>query len=226
MALPLGVSVPDTESTAKHPSLLLLNLAAPLVLASEKEGALFDADTLKPRITSPGFVEAMTNLPNRIDIGWQAGSDFRPVPVIGYADKLIAVTTSSHNAASAFNLITWLASPDVSAQLAAAGERVGPARKSVTTSSDVSTQKKNHSDDAKFLNDALSAQQFIVVPRIPGIDEYMAALDDAVDAVSNGQMKPQEALDKASHRWEQITNSHGREAQKRAYLKHLGISGQ
>ena len=32
------------------------------------------------------------------------------------------------------------------------------------------------------------------------------------------------ALQKVAERWEQITNAHGREAQRQAYLKHLQIS--
>ena len=32
------------------------------------------------------------------------------------------------------------------------------------------------------------------------------------------------ALQKVAERWEQITNAHGRESQRRAYLKHLQIS--
>ena len=35
---------------------------------------------------------------------------------------------------------------------------------------------------------------------------------------------PQLALEKAAQRWEQITNAHGRDSQRQAFLKHLGIS--
>jgi len=35
---------------------------------------------------------------------------------------------------------------------------------------------------------------------------------------------PATALQTAADRWEKITDSHGRDAQRRAYLKHLGIS--
>ena len=62
-----------------------------------------------------------------------------------------------------------------------------------------------------------------MIPRIPGVDEYVAALDDAVKAAL-GKVAPQAALQQAAARWEKITDAHGRETQRDAYLKHLEIT--
>jgi hypothetical protein len=63
-----------------------------------------------------------------------------------------------------------------------------------------------------------------LVPRIPGVDEYLAALDEAVDETVRLGAAPQDALAKAAQRWEEITDARGRDSQRPAYWKHLGIS--
>jgi hypothetical protein len=62
-----------------------------------------------------------------------------------------------------------------------------------------------------------------MIPRIPGIDEYLATLTDAAKSAVLDHVPPQEALNQAAERWEVITDAHGRQSQRRAYLKHLGI---
>ena len=63
-----------------------------------------------------------------------------------------------------------------------------------------------------------------MVPRIPGVDQYMAALDVAVRSALQNSVTPSEALVEAARQWEKITDSLGRDSQREAYLKHLGIS--
>ena len=77
----------------------------------------------------------------------------------------------------------------------------------------------------KRLEAALSGEQCLLVPRIPGVDEYLAALDEAVeDAVRRQSVAAATRCKQAAEQWEQITDAHGRDAQRQAYLKHLGIS--
>ena len=46
----------------------------------------------------------------------------------------------------------------------------------------------------------------LLVPRIPGVDEYMAALDEAVKTPPRStKPQPEAALQKVAERWEQIT---------------------
>jgi hypothetical protein len=72
-------------------------------------------------------------------------------------------------------------------------------------------------------DDLLNQQRALVVPRIAGIDEYMAALDVAVNSVVKEAMSPEDALAKAAAKWEEITEARGRDAQRAAYFKHLGV---
>lgn len=226
MALPLGVAMPDSPAVDPHLSIGLLNQAAPQALSNEREGVLFDSRTLKPQITSQVFVDAMTSFPKRDANQWAAARDGHIIPVIGYADKLVAVTTSSHNAASAFKLITWLASAEISSQLASTGDRAMPVRRSLATSPawyEHDTPANTRHDRGKSLTDALSGHECLVVPRIPGVDEYIAALDESANAVASGKMQPLAALEKAAAQWDKITDAHGRDKQRQAYLKHLNI---
>jgi hypothetical protein len=75
----------------------------------------------------------------------------------------------------------------------------------------------------KKLEAALSGQRGLIVPRIAGVDEYMAELDKAVKDAASNDIAPAAALETAAKRWEEITDAHGRDAQRAAYLKHLGI---
>ena len=42
--------------------------------------------------------------------------------------------------------------------------------------------------------------------------------------VALNDVKPEDAFKQAAGQWEQITNAHGRDAQRQAYLKHLNIN--
>lgn len=59
--------------------------------------------------------------------------------------------------------------------------------------------------------------------RIPGRANYLAALNQAVSTVVAGDKTPTEALQAAAAEWNEITDSIGREAQQRAYMRSLGL---
>ena len=229
MALPLGVELVVTGTQNKsHPGLNFLAIAAPNAVSDGREGVLFDPQTMKPRIADAVFVEALQRLAKAEPAKKpDERSDVPIVPVFGFADRLMGVTTSSRNGASAFKLAAWLASADVSTQLESAGDRMLPVRRSLATSTsrhDPAQSSGEREDSAKTPETALNADRCLLVPRIPGVDEYMSALDEAAKAPPADKAAAEAALQKVAERWEQITNAHGREAQRQAYLKHLQIS--
>jgi hypothetical protein len=232
MALPLGVNpkaiVPPEFQT---PTLWLLAEAGPHVISNDKLGVLFDAETMEPRITEPAFVAALANVDRSLWENLGIEKSTAPVrdsdlPLLGYDDRLIAVTASSRNAASAFNLVEWIAQPDISSQLARAGNAVYPARVSLASSPAWYVEELTAMERAgigKRLIAELSGEKFLMIPRIPSIDEYLAALTDAAKSAVLNRVPPQEALNQAARRWEEITEAHGRQSQRQAYWKHLGI---
>jgi ABC-type glycerol-3-phosphate transport system substrate-binding protein len=246
MALPLGVHIATAADAKEGLALSLLAQAAPRVVSPDRVDILFDADTMKPRIAEPEFVEALAELvairkspSQNADAGAdksaaanepqaKSGNDRRrsSVPVIGYDDRLAGVTSSTRNAASAFRLLKWLARPETSSRLAGRGDRHSPVRRSLASSAkwygDELTVEQR-SERSRLLDEQLGGEWCLLIPRIPGIDEYLAVLDEAVNATANGDVEGKAALAKAAQRWDEITDSRGRELQREAYLKHLGV---
>jgi hypothetical protein len=59
--------------------------------------------------------------------------------------------------------------------------------------------------------------------RIPGWQRYLKALDVAVHAARSGDRTAAEALAEAVATWQKITEELGREAQRTAYTRSLGL---
>ena len=243
MAVPLGIHLP-MKGSARRDAFRFLAIAAPYAVHRDQVGVLFDPETMKPRIAEPPFVRALEELqrpPADIDKTavygsrdvynasagrWERRDQARRIPLLGIVDRLAAATTSSRNAASAFKLLEWLASPEVSTQLAAAGDGTLPVRRSLASSRrwyDERLTADERGDFAKVLQESLSSDECLLVPRIPGIDQYLAALDEAIENVLRDNSEPEVALQNAAATWEQITDRLGRDAQRAAYVKHLGI---
>jgi multiple sugar transport system substrate-binding protein len=228
-ALPLGIDPSAISPNLTSPdAITLLTVAAPQAISNERLGVLFDADTMKPRITDPAFVEALGKLPLLSKEGpREVSSSAAPIiPVLGENDRLVAVTASSRNAASAFKLLEWLALPETSSQFARIGGSWLAPRHSLATSAswfDASLTASDRADRGKKIEAALGGEQSLVLPRIPALDDYLAALDAAVKSAVVDKTPPSTALQTAADRWEQITNEQGRDKQRRAYLAHLGI---
>jgi ABC-type glycerol-3-phosphate transport system substrate-binding protein len=189
----------------------------------------------KPYLPSTGNeVIRWTHIPgaNEIDHptqGWQRVDSVHYAPILAVGDRLASVTTSSRNAATAFQLLGWLAEADVSTQFARASSGTMPVRPSLAASSkwyDETVTAQERSDLATVLSESLSGEECLLVPRIPGVDEYLAALAEAVEDVVVETAEPHAALEKAARTWELLTEKRGREAQRQAYLRHLGIDSK
>jgi hypothetical protein len=231
MALPLGVTLPLDGDRKQHPpAVTLLSRADPDAISDDPIRVLFDSETMKPRIAEPPFVAALSDLAQKNAQPDSAQAENNsPVAVLGYSDRLAGVTTSTHNAASAFKLLEWLAQAETSSQLAPAGNAPLPVRGSLASSPSWYSDSVTASDrakTAKALEAALGGEQCLIVPRIPGVDEYIAALNQAVEHAMSGGVAPQAALEQAAQQWEATTDARGRDVQRAAYLKHLGISDE
>jgi hypothetical protein len=230
-ALPLGIDPSAISlSVDSSPAIALLASAAPRAISNERIGVLFDTDMMTPRITEPPFVDALAQLVEthgpQATKATSAKTEKPAIPVLGDNDRLAAVTSSSRNAASAFKLLAWLAQPDTESQFARVGGQWLPPRRSIATTSawyDPSLSATQRAEQGKLVDVVLSGERSLVIPRIPDIDDYLAALDDAVKSALSDKMPPAAALQTAAQRWEQITDRMGRDKQRAAYLAHLGI---
>lgn len=248
---------PARESVEHWPAIMLLARAASYASHPHQEAVLFDPQTMAARIVEPPFVRALeewqqensfatvdedakgkpvawTELPpsaavyNRSTGAWEAvQGGQRRVPFLA-GGQLLAVTAASRNAASAFDLAVWLASPDIARQLGPIGTGSVPVRRSQANNSarwmdSAGGGASESSQVAEVVLSALQRDEALVVPRIPGSDEYMAALSTAVEKALRGEASAEDALADATRKWDRITEHHGRDAQRRAYLKDLGI---
>jgi multiple sugar transport system substrate-binding protein len=164
---------------------------------------------------------------NRSTGEWEAlPNGVRRVPLLSDG-WLVAVTTSTRNAASAFKLAAWLASSELSAQLSPAFKTMLPCRRALLSAARRRADSSiwmREPGIAKAFESALNHSDALVVPRIPGVDQYLATLSEAVENALRGTATSNDALQAAARQWNQITDQLGRDTQRRAYLAHLNIA--
>lgn len=159
---------------------------------------------------------------------WIANRIETPVTLLGAAGRLASVTTASRNAVSAFKLLTWLCSGKTATQISSRspatlwhrGSQLGNAGRWLGQANEAT-----HSDQraiARTAAEALSRSDCVQIPRIPGIDQYLAVLGAAVRRAASGE-NPEAALQQTAQAWEKITQQHGRQRQHTAYRQHLGL---
>src|SRR3954451_22034442 len=182
-ALPLGIDHSAIAPNFKQPNAItLLTIAVPQAISNDRLGVLFDTDSMKPLITEPPFIEALKKIAAGSDAAKNdpANEKESSIPVLGDNDRLVSVTSSSRNAASAFKLLEWLALPDTNSQFARIGGSWLPPRRSLTSSAawfDASLSSNDRAARGKKIEAALGGEWSLVIPRIPGVDEYLTALD-------------------------------------------------
>lgn len=246
---------------------------------SNSSALLFDAPSMKPRLTEPAMVRAATeiaalfalpaeqppdlsglaSLPrqkaavlwpmrnvaasnwdaarvaplpgatevyDRLEHEWRSVDGApRRVALLGTSGRLIGVTAASRNAASAFRLAAWLAGSQNAPQLSRASPGVAACRLSTGRVPDdwiAGRQPVVGKQVSAALVDSLNSGRVWQVPRIIGVDRYLAALDEAVVAIAGGEVA-ESALAVASGKWEALTDEIGRDRQRLAYRRHLGI---
>jgi multiple sugar transport system substrate-binding protein len=140
------------------------------------------------------------------------------------------LSTRSAGASEAFALLAWLSGHDWGASqgsISAASPATTLYRKSQMRNAaawvDRDTPPESVRQYADSVRNALSRTAHLSVPRIPGHDRYLAALDAAVESAVGGQATAAEALAKAAEVWSQITDELGVDAQRKAYRNSVGL---
>jgi multiple sugar transport system substrate-binding protein len=153
--------------------------------------------------------------------------DDQHVPLLGVAGRMGVVLADSARADAAFQLLLWLTDPRWGSQVFAASPATTLFRRSQVAApkawveSNVSPNAARQY--AEQTAETLSRRQFLASLRLPGRDDYLAALDEAVRAAVRGGQKPAEALKAAAEKWRQINRRLGVERQKAAYMHSLGL---
>lgn len=158
---------------------------------------------------------------------WESRDEVAHVPLLSISGRLGSITSSARRTRDAADALVWLTSPQMSALISPhspettlfrsshlAGPRrwVGPRL----------GEKAAH-QYAGAVQTALGRPQWMFAPRLPGNQRYMKSLDEAVRKAVRGEATPQQALEEAADRWQQITEELGRENQRDAYQQSLGL---
>jgi multiple sugar transport system substrate-binding protein len=128
---------------------------------------------------------------------------------------------------SAFKLAQWLTRGDVAVQLSSRSRSTLWYRASQASSyarwAKGETARDSETPVTEVIADLLATDAPVMVPRVPGIDEYLDSLAEAVRTAPPGEAAATAALEQAAAKWETITNRLGRQSQAKSYRRHLGI---
>lgn len=222
------------------PQTLAPRLTAPPMVRALKEivarsGHANDPVT-KARITWPTFNDLNNNKPwqfaalprassvfDSLRQQWQPQENDEPLAVLGFAGRSASVTTSSRNATSAFKLLAWLASGETATQLGSRSHATVWFRHSQASRADRWLSDRGGEQTAALVTRLLSSDNYFLLPRLPGIDRYLAVLNEAVGQAIRGVLPPEKALESAGDQWNKLTESLGRSQQLLAYRRHLGL---
>ena len=183
------------------------------------------------RVVPAGFAE----LPGAAEVYQASSKSWEPrsedagqsVPLLGVAGRMGVVPANSEHPDAAFELLLWLTDPQWTSQVFAASPATTLFRRAQVASPNAWVERAVSATAAKQYAEqtagTLSRGQFLASLRIPGRADYLAALDDAVQAAVRGKQTPAEALKAAAEKWREINSRMGLQQQKAAYLHSLGL---
>lgn len=228
---------PARESLLFQPESMAPRLSAPpfrRALQRMRDAGEGPAWVLLPeRDAKRSGVAAVAPLPAAAEVYDPLSDAWSPAPaggqhvtLVGARGQLIGVTSTTRNAAAAFRLLSWLASKNNSRSLATASPRVGNVRQSLGRLPDdwVGSGDRGLAREVATAADASwrNEKQY-GIPRILQVDRYMQVLNEAIAAALQSGDPAVGALDEAAQRWDAITDEVGRDRQREAYLRHLGV---
>jgi len=158
---------------------------------------------------------------------WQKQTLPEPASYVGAAGRLMAVGSRSRNAVTAFQLCAWLSASERVSQISARSRATLWYRRSQSGARSAWTggqeSRGDGDDSAAAVAAALGSEAPFIVPRIPGIDDYLSALGAAVRSAMSKESDARGALEQAAEDFEHLTDERGRGEQARAYRRHLGL---
>lgn len=144
---------------------------------------------------------------------------------------IILVDKNSRHKKLAFDFAAHMTSPEMTRKLVPIGMNgINPSRHSHFThpeswrASGFSTDSASRYLDT--ISQAIANKNHIFDLRIPGSARYYQALDEAIYLALRGELSPTAALNQAAAEWEKITDSLGRENQKKLFGESLNAPMQ
>jgi ABC-type glycerol-3-phosphate transport system substrate-binding protein len=147
------------------------------------------------------------------------------VPLLSIAGRMVAVTSTATSSKRATGFLTWLAGKQVSSQVGPQSPGTTLFRQSQIPQASLWTGGLEAAASQQYavtLEQSASLPQSLPGLRLPGRADYLAVLDAAVVEAVSGEASPQEALAKASNRWNEVSEALGVVSQKLANRRALG----
>ncbi len=156
---------------------------------------------------------------------WEVNEATGSVTMLGFSGRSVSVLRASRNSASAFKLLVWLTSGEPAIQLSQRSDATIWFRTSQVSQSQKWLDRKNAAEGvAAEVTALLSGENCFLLPRIPGIDDYLQTLDHQIELAVHGEQSARETLALAAEQWQAITKQLGTQKQRAAYRQHLGFA--
>jgi multiple sugar transport system substrate-binding protein len=196
----------------------------------EKEAKSEEKTAAKESEFEAGFVE-LPGSRKAYDVNnqrWEARQEDESsnVSLLGFSGRMGVVSAKSSSRDAAFTLLVWLSDAKNSPQICPLSASTTLFRKSHLEKPKLWTEKQLAPPAAKQYAESAAAtleSQACVDFRLHSGQEYLAALDEAVQDAFEGKSPPADALSQAAEKWRQITDKLGKDRQKTAYLHSLGL---
>jgi multiple sugar transport system substrate-binding protein len=168
-------------------------------------------DTISSAATpSPGGAQGANSAPYLAFLGWGL--------------YVMKEAEAAGVAEAAWDLVTHLTSKPLSLWMVTHNSGYNPWRKSHFNAMDWTTTGFPEADAQQYLDsiaDSYNHPNRIIDLRIPGLGQYWQEAEAAWTRAVAGELEPQAALDQAATRWNEITDTLGRENQLKLYQASL-----
>ena len=152
------------------------------------------------------------------------------VTLLSAAGRLGSVAGQAAQPEHAFQLLAWLSGKDWGGTIGSVSS-ASPATTLYRRTQlrnpqpwvDPGTDAEAAQHYAASVQSALGRSAYLFALRIPGQEKYLAALDAAVEQAVGGQQSAADALRQAAAEWTKIVEQLGRDSQRQAYRKSLGL---
>jgi len=149
------------------------------------------------------------------------------VTLLPIAGRIGTVIAKSAHRDAAFQLLLWLTDDAMSPQGSPSSPDTTLFRQSHLKLTAAWVEKPVSAAAALQYGESTAAslgrEQWLDALRLPGRSEYLAALDEAVHVAVRGEKAPLDALLQAAEAWSKITERLGKESQRAAYRRSLGL---
>lgn len=146
------------------------------------------------------------------------------VSLLGVSGRMGSITRRCRFPDAACNLLLWLTGNEASAQVATKSRHTSVFRLAHLNQPTpwVESPLEPIAGDFAAVVSKLQANESVMSLRIPGQEDYLAALDEAVRS-SSQPTTTQVTLKLVAQKWNEITNQRNRDQQRQAYAESLGL---